>query len=299
MSDRPEYASPACWLHEFDDLDAPHPLRWRRVYDAPSPEDGYRVFIDRLWPRGIKKEALAMDAWAKDVAPSPALRKWFGHRPERWAEFCRRYRAELDGRGDLLRTLAIKTRDRPVTFLIAARQPVHNHAVALLAYLRDKFHLKVDIDGGPASAATKASAAASSGVTKPDFELLAEFRYRLRKFLGFSERAAVAHGVTPHQYQALLAIEGFPGRDRVTIGELAEQMQIAHHTAVELVNRMERLKLVRRTPSKEDRRQVHVSLTAKGLGILEKLYREHRAELRLAGPQIADLLRRAVDGTPD
>lgn len=131
-------------------------------------------------------------------------------------------------------------------------------------------------------------------LTKADFELLADFRYHLRKFLGFSEQAAAHHGVSPHQYQALLAIEGFPGKNRVTIGELAEQMQVAHHTAVGLVNRMERLKLVRRMPSKEDRRQVQVRLTPKGLGILEKLYRAHRTELRLVGPQIAELLRRAA-----
>lgn len=131
-------------------------------------------------------------------------------------------------------------------------------------------------------------------LSKADFELLAEFRYKLRKFLGFSEAAAASHGVTPQQYQALLAIEGFPGRNWVTIGELAEQMQIAHHSAVGLVDRMQALRLVRRVPSKEDRRRVHVSLTAKGLALLEKLYRVHREELRSVGPQLIGLLSRAA-----
>ncbi len=138
------------------------------------------------------------------------------------------------------------------------------------------------------------TAKTASPLTKQDFELLAEFRYTLRKFLGFSEAAALSHKVTPMQYQALLAIQGFPGRDWVTIGELAEQLRIAHHSAVGLVDRMQTLRLVRRTPSKEDRRRVHVSLTSKGLRILEKLYRAHREELRSVGPQIVGLLRRAA-----
>lgn len=138
------------------------------------------------------------------------------------------------------------------------------------------------------------SAAPVSSLTKADFELLAEFRYKLRKFLGFSEAAATSHGVTPQQYQALLAIEGFPARNWVTIGELAEQMQIAHHSAVGMVDRMEALRLVRRTASKEDRRRVHVSLTAKGRAVLEKLYRAHREELQSVGPQLIGLLRRAA-----
>ena len=84
-------------------------------------------------------------------------------------------------------------------------------------------------------------------LSKTDYETLAEFRYALRKFLGFSEAAASEHGVTPQQYQALLAIEGFPERNWVTIGELAEQMRVAHHSAVGLVDRMETMRLVKRT----------------------------------------------------
>lgn len=140
---------------------------------------------------------------------------------------------------------------------------------------------------------------AEKNLTKADYELLAEFRYTLRTFLGFSEAAATRHGVSPQQYQALLAIEGFPGRNWVSIGELAEKIRIAHHSAVGLVNRMVAVGLVVRTPSQEDRRRVQVALTAQGLAVLEKLYRVHQEELRSVGPQLIGLLRRAVDESPD
>lgn len=135
----------------------------------------------------------------------------------------------------------------------------------------------------------------AASLTKDDYELLAQFRYTLRKFLGFSERAALAHGVTPQQYQALLAIEGYPGKNWVTVGELAEQMQVAHHSAVGLIDRIESLGLVKRAAAKEDRRRVEVRLTRKGLSVLEKLYRLHRQELQTVGPRIAGLLKRAAD----
>lgn len=134
---------------------------------------------------------------------------------------------------------------------------------------------------------------------KADYILLAQFRYTLRKFLGFSEAAADAHGVAPQQYQALLAIEGFPGRNWVTIGELAEQMRIVHHSAVGLVDRMAALRLVRRTPSQEDRRRVQVTLTAKGRNVLEKLLRLHREELKTVGPTLIGLLHRATSDQAD
>lgn len=144
----------------------------------------------------------------------------------------------------------------------------------------------------------KTMAAKDEPLAKGDYEALAEFRYALRKFLGFSEEAATRHGVTPQQYQALLAIEGFPGRNWVTIGELAEQMRIAHHSAVGLVDRMEAMKLVKRSPGKEDRRRVEVSLSAKGLKLLEKLYRVHRDELRSVGPQLTAALQKAATRIP-
>lgn len=129
---------------------------------------------------------------------------------------------------------------------------------------------------------------------KEDYELLSEFRYRLRKFLGFSENAALEHGVTPQQYQAMLSIHGFPGRDWVTVGELAEKMQIEHHSAGGLIRRMERAGLVMKEASAEDRRVMQIRLTESGLGILNKLIRVHQNELGNVGPNLTGLLNEAA-----
>lgn len=122
--------------------------------------------------------------------------------------------------------------------------------------------------------------------SKADYEKLAAFRYELRKFLRFSEQAARRHSLPSIQYLALLAIEGFPGRDRVTVGELAERLQIAAHSAVGLADRLEASKLARRISSHEDRRQVHLTLTSKGRAKLEKLASIHQQELKTAGPAL-------------
>ncbi|MEO5928764.1 MAG: MarR family transcriptional regulator, partial [Candidatus Kapaibacterium sp.] len=135
-----------------------------------------------------------------------------------------------------------------------------------------------------------------SQITKAEYEALASFRYALRQFLRFSEEAVVGVGLTPRQHQALLAIRGFPGKDRVAISELAERLQIRHHSAVGLVDRMVAQGLVAREPATEDRRQVLVSLTPAGAGILEQLSSTHRGELRRIGPELRAQLERIVDG---
>ena len=127
-------------------------------------------------------------------------------------------------------------------------------------------------------------------VTKEHYETLAEFRYALRKFLRFSENAAHDAGLTPQQHQAMLAIKGFPGRDRVNVGELAERLQILHHSAVGLVDRLVARKYLRRATNENDRRQVNLSLTPQGEAVLETLSAMHREQLRRAGPQINRLL---------
>ncbi|MBI2997078.1 MAG: DUF488 family protein [Deltaproteobacteria bacterium] len=110
----------------------------KRVYDPLGPDDGHRFLVERLWPRGIKKEALQMEAWLKDIAPSGALRRWFGHDPGKWDEFRRRYAAELDTKPEAWRlVLAMVRRDR-VTLLYSARDTKHNSAIALRNYLRHK-----------------------------------------------------------------------------------------------------------------------------------------------------------------
>lgn len=112
-------------------------LAIKRVHEEPSPDDGYRVLVDRLWPRGLSKERAAADAWMKDVGPSHELRTWFDHKPERFAEFARRYRAELSD-SDAVRDLKSELRGHDVvTLLYSARDTAHNQAVVLLEYLRD------------------------------------------------------------------------------------------------------------------------------------------------------------------
>lgn len=110
-------------------------VRIKRVYDAPDPSDGYRVLVDRLWPRGVAKERAAVDLWLKDAAPSPTLRTWWHHDPDRLGRFAERYRLELDSNPavDVLRDLA--RRHGTVTLLYAARDPHVNHALVLRDYL--------------------------------------------------------------------------------------------------------------------------------------------------------------------
>lgn len=127
-------------------------------------------------------------------------------------------------------------------------------------------------------------------ITKTEYENLAAFRFSLRRFLHFSEEAAESLGLTPQQHQALLSIKGFPGRDRVTIKELAERMQIRHQSAVGLADRLTAQGLLRREPSRTDRRQVYVTLTAKGLAILEQLSSIHKEELRRILPELQKLI---------
>jgi DNA-binding MarR family transcriptional regulator len=138
-----------------------------------------------------------------------------------------------------------------------------------------------------------------STFSKNDYETLAEFRYALRRFRRFSENAAGTAGLTLQQHQALLFIIGHPGREQITIGELAVRLQIRHHSAVGLVNRLEAQGLVERMLNEEDRRQVFIGLTAKGVSVLESLASIHREELRVMGPQLCNILEqitRLADG---
>jgi uncharacterized protein YeaO (DUF488 family) len=111
-------------------------LRIKRIYDAPSSHDGFRTLVDRLWPRGVKKADARLDAWLKEIAPSEKLRRWFGHDAARWDEFQQRYFEELKQRLDVCEALVERARKQTVTLLYAARDPAHNHALALQTYLR-------------------------------------------------------------------------------------------------------------------------------------------------------------------
>ena len=116
-------------------------------------------------------------------------------------------------------------------------------------------------------------------LTKHDFEILADFRYQIRKFVRFSEQIARRHGITPRQYLLLLHVKGYPGRDWATIGELAERLQAKHHGVVALVSRCEKQGFVERRRSSEDRRRIEIHLLENGERVLNKLARLHRAEL--------------------
>jgi len=116
-------------------------------------------------------------------------------------------------------------------------------------------------------------------VSKSEIETLAQFRYALRQFLRFSERAAREAGISPQQHQLLLTIKGMHGRTWANVAEIAERLQVSHHAAVALVTRAQNLRLVKRTQGKEDRRTVQVSLTAKGEDLIERLSELHHEEL--------------------
>lgn len=110
-------------------------IQLKRAYEPPSKTDGLRILVERLWPRGLSKEKAAVDLWLRDIAPSTELRKWFGHTPEKWPEFRKRYRAELKAKGDLITLLRHRTQEGPVTFVYAAHDEQHNSAVVLREFL--------------------------------------------------------------------------------------------------------------------------------------------------------------------
>ncbi len=113
-------------------------IRLKRAYDQATSDDGVRILVERLWPRGLTKERALIDLWNKEVAPSPELRKWFNHDFARWDEFKSRYRAELDASKDVVDDLRHKCRTETVTFVYAARDEKHNSAVILRDYLEKK-----------------------------------------------------------------------------------------------------------------------------------------------------------------
>ena len=133
-------------------------------------------------------------------------------------------------------------------------------------------------------------------LTLGDYRSLAEFRHQIRRFLSFSEQAARSAGLEPRQHQLLLALKGLPPRVRPRIIEMAERLQIQHHSAVELVNRLEVGGLIRRRRSRRDRREVLLELTARGETILQRLSLHHRRELRSQGPQLISALERLLAG---
>ena len=136
--------------------------------------------------------------------------------------------------------------------------------------------------------------AMEKNLTQRDYESLAEFRHQIRRFLRFSERAARGTGLEPRQHQLLLALKGLPPNVRPKIAELAERLQIQHHSAVELVNRLEAGGFVKRERGSQDKREVLLNLTARGEKVLRELSLHHRSELRSQGPALLETLQQLI-----
>ena len=114
-------------------------IKTRRIFESPSDEDGFRVLVDRLWPRGLSKKSASVDMWLKEISPSNELRRWFSHDPEKWPEFKKRYSKELGGKKESIKLLRSLEREKmKLTLLYAAKDTEHNNAVFLAGYLREK-----------------------------------------------------------------------------------------------------------------------------------------------------------------
>lgn len=112
-------------------------LRVKRIYEPPESADGYRVLVDRIWPRGVSRQHANLDEWLKDIAPDSELRRWFNHRPDRWNEFQRRYRRQLARKQEMVEDLRARAKAGTMTLLYSARNTLHNQAVALKAYIEE------------------------------------------------------------------------------------------------------------------------------------------------------------------
>lgn len=136
-------------------------VRLKRVYEAKADDDGVRILVERLWPRGLSKAAAGVDRWAKEVSPSPELRAWYGHEPEKWGEFQRRYRAELDANPDAVEALHKLIEGATATFVYAAKDETRNSATLLKAYLDERRRKSVTKRG------SKSAPRRSAGKTSP------------------------------------------------------------------------------------------------------------------------------------
>jgi uncharacterized protein YeaO (DUF488 family) len=126
-------------------------IKLKRAYERPDADDGTRVLIDRLWPRGVRKVDAAIDQWVKDIAPSTALRKWFGHDPARWQEFRTRYAAEIQEHSEQLDRLRALAKEGPITLVFSAHDEIHNDAVVLRDFLLGRHTKRESKTASPAA----------------------------------------------------------------------------------------------------------------------------------------------------
>ncbi|GIX43581.1 MAG: hypothetical protein KatS3mg129_3314 [Leptospiraceae bacterium] len=116
-------------------------IKIKRIYEEPEKEDGFRILIDRLWPRGVKKEYASIDLWLKEIAPSDELRKWFSHKKERWKEFKIRYKEELKQKYALIEKIKeLEKKHKTITLLFSAKDMEHNNAVVLMEFIKEHFN---------------------------------------------------------------------------------------------------------------------------------------------------------------
>jgi len=113
-------------------------IKIKRIYDPPAEHDGFRILVDRLWPRGLTKEKAKVDLWLKEIAPSDQLRKWYTHDPKKWAEFKKKYSSELDQKTDLIDQIVKKTKEGDLTFLFSSKEEKLNNPLALREYIETK-----------------------------------------------------------------------------------------------------------------------------------------------------------------
>lgn len=118
------------------------PIKIKRIYESPLADDGLRILVDRLWPRGITKERASIDYWYKEITPSQELRKWFNHKPERFIEFSKMYTEELKSQEELLRKIKLLSSKKPITLLYAAKDPKINHAIVLKKVIEEGNNIK-------------------------------------------------------------------------------------------------------------------------------------------------------------
>ncbi len=253
-----------------------------RIYDeAPHKGKGYRVLVDRLWPRGITKDRAELDEWCKELSPSPKLRIWYGHDPAKWPEFSKKYKKELDKKKDEARGLLKRTRKKNLLLLYGAKDKEHTHALVLKDFLESL----------PPSTA-KIKQTDNLVLTDEDYEMLASFRFALRRFLAFSKTAARRSNLTPRQHQALLGIRAMQAKSVSSISDLAAFLILRHNSTVELVDRLIAAGLVKKAVDPEDGRRVILSLTKRGEKRLTALSQTHLDELEYIEPELQRFLER-------
>lgn len=262
----------------------------KRAYAPASPADGWRVLVDRIWPRGIRREALALDDWRPELAPSTDLRRWFGHDPARWDEFRRRYRSELSDPdlGPSLGTLAERARHPGVTLVFSARDEQRNQAVVLAEVVRERLASGGDAAGSSEVAAAGAGDSGSQAATFAGSLALVEAVERLvRGGVAITTRALLEHptvDLTLQQWRVLVLVVDAGVGLRIT--EIAARVGVSVPSASRLVGRLDERGLVASSRDPADHRATLVRPTPRGRRVTSAVLERRR---RLIGDALASV----------